>query len=171
MSLLNRINFSLSAVFLLLMVISRLIPHPPDFTPTIVLSVLLRELFARDATVVIVVLGQLISDIFLSILHHYPLWGSWSFFVYSGLMFSTLFFQFNLFQLLSATVLYWSWTNLGVFIFSGLYFHTVTEFIRCYVFALPFLTYSFLGVIFYYGLVRGLALDRGPLNRVFFTAL
>jgi len=181
MNQLNRINFNriivsphdffLCGSFLFLMILSRLIPHPPDLTPTIVLSVLLRKWSARDEAVIVVLLGQGISDILLSFLYHYPLWGSWSFFVYSGLIFSTLFFRFNLFQLLSATFLFWLWTNLGVFLFSGLYFHSVTEFIRCYVLALPFLSYSFLGVIFYYGLIRGLALDREPLNRVFFTAL
>ncbi len=157
--------------FVALMILSRLIPHPPDLTPTIVLSILLRECSFRFSALLCVVAGQAISDILLGFLYHYPMWGSWSLFTYSGLLFAVLFFRFNFTQLFLATFLFWVWTNFGVFLLSGLYLHTQEAFIQCYIFAFPFLGFSLLGTLFYYALIRVLALDSERLNRVFSTAL
>lgn len=158
-------------LIMLLMALSRVVPHPADLTPTIVLSLLLAEIFNKKTAMIIFLLSQMISDIFLSYIHHYPLLGSWTFFVYSGLMMNILCLRFNVVNVMFATVLFWVWTNLGVFLFSGFYLHNGEGFIRCYSLALPFLVLSFLGTLFYYFLVRVLALDSVPSNRVFFTAL
>jgi hypothetical protein len=160
-----------SVIIFLLMTLSRVIPHPPDLTPTIVLAVLLGNMTDKKFAVIIFLLSQVVSDVFLGVLYHYPVWGSWDLFVYSGLILSILYCRFNLFHTLSATVLFWIWTNLGVFLFSGLYLHDGEGFIQCYNLALPFLGVSFLGTVFYYSVVSLLALDSVPSNRVFFTAL
>jgi hypothetical protein len=156
-------------IFIVLMVMSRVIP--PNLTPTIVLSLLLGEVVDKKIAVTIFLASQMISDVFLSYLHHYPLLGGWTFFVYSGLVACILIGRFNLLNTLSATILFWVWTNLGVFLFSGFYLHNGEGFIRCYSLALPFLQYSFCGSLFYYFVIKILALDSAPSNRVFFTAL
>lgn len=161
----------MNIIVLVVMILSRVVPHPPDFTPTIILCLLLGEVCDKKIAVIIFVASQVISDVFLSYLYHYPLWGSWSFFVYSGLIAAILFLRFNLFQALSATILFWVWTNLGVFLLSGLYLHDGEGLLRCYGLALPFLAYSFLGTLFYYFVISVFALDSVPSNRVFFTAL
>lgn len=158
-------------VFVFLMVSSRVIPHPPNLTPTLVLSLFFCTVVDKKIAVLMFVASQVISDVFLSYLYHYPLSGSWSFFVYSGVVLCILFLRFNLFHVLFATVLFWVWTNLGVFLFSGLYLHDGEGVVRCYSLALPFLKYSFFGTLFYYSMVKFLALDSAPSNRVFFTAL
>src|SRR5476649_114232 len=94
----TKINRVTMLIFVVLMVLSRVLPHTPDLTPTIILSVLLGELVNKKTAVIIFLVTQVISDILLGFLHHYPLWGSWSFFVYSGLIASILFFRFNLSQ-------------------------------------------------------------------------
>jgi len=167
----NRSGVVFMLAMIVLMVVSRVIPHPANLTPTIILSLLLADRFNKKTAVIIVVLSQVISDIFLGYIHHYSLLGSWTFFVYSGLIISILCLRFNLVNVMLATVLFWAWTNLGVFLFSGFYLHNGDGFIRCYSLALPFLELSFLGTLFYYVLVSALALDSVPLNRVFFTAL
>ncbi|HEV2614603.1 MAG TPA: DUF6580 family putative transport protein [Gammaproteobacteria bacterium] len=167
----TKINYATGFIFILLMIASRVIPHLPNLTPTIVLSLLLGNLFNKKSAVMFFVISQAISDILLSFLYHYPLWGSWSFFVYSGLILSIVFLRFNLSQALLATILFWVWTNLGVFLFSGLYLYDGEGFLRCYSLALPFLGYSFLGTLFYYSVLRFFALDSVPSNRVFSTAL
>src|SRR5258708_796148 len=102
-----KMNALTGLVFILLMIVSRIVPHLPDLTPTIVLSLLLGQVFDKKSAVIFFVISQVISDILLGFLYHYPLWGSWSFFVYSGLIFSIVFLRFNLSQSLLATILFW----------------------------------------------------------------
>lgn len=163
--------FSVNLIFLILMVFSRLVPHPPNFTPTLVFSLLLREWCSLGSALFWVLLSQIISDGLLAIFQHYPVWGDWSYFVYSGLLMTVIFFQFRVSGIISATLLFWLWTNFGVFLFSGFYFPSLFGLMQCYLLALPFLGWSVLGAVFYYALVCELALDRGVLNRLFFTAL
>lgn len=40
---------------------------------------------------------------------------------------------------ISVTLIFWLWSNLGVWLTSGMYPHTMAGFIHCYVLALPFL--------------------------------
>lgn len=164
-------NIILALFFITLMAVSRLLPHPPNLTPTIVLSLLLTQLFSKKIAVFIFILSQFLSDFLLGFIHGYEILGSWSFFVYSGLIFLILFFRFNLTWILAGTVLFWLWTNLGVFLFSGLYLANITGFFQCYILALPFLGWSVLGTVFYYFFVSISTLDRVLSNRVFFTAL
>lgn len=60
-------------------IFSRIIPHPPDMTPVIAFALFLagRSRYALAAIL-------FISDSFLSVIDHYPLFGFWSIFANSS---------------------------------------------------------------------------------------
>ena len=56
----------------------------------------------------------------------------------------------NIFWMLLGTTGFWVWTNLGVYLHSGLYIKTITGFIACYSAALPFLQKALIGDLFWF---------------------
>lgn len=136
----------------------RLIPHLANATPLASLALLSGFLFNKRIGLLIIGLGLLISDIVLSVIHGYAIFGSWSLFTYSGFLFITLFSPNLLSQhrylklggyLISVTMVYWVWTNFGTWLLSGLYAHTATGLGSCYLMGLPFLRHAMLGNILF----------------------
>lgn len=133
-------------------VAGRLIPHIPNATSMISLSLFVGFCFTRFNAALITVLIALISNAILSWLFGYPMLGSWLVFMLSGLVLVSLFGQklqpFNWGSLGyyagSGVLFYWVWTNLGVFIAGGLYPHTFEGFLLCFYLAIPFLGHSLL---------------------------
>lgn len=136
-------------------ILSRLLPHPPGmtaFTSFCMLSGLVNS--SRLTVSVLILLLGFISDILLSYSVHSPLWGYWMLFVYSGYLF--LFLSGYLFRsqqrifsrmmiLTVGSLIFWLWTNLGMWLFSGVYIHSLPGFIQCYAAALPFLRNGLIG--------------------------
>jgi hypothetical protein len=89
----------------------------------------------------------MLSDISLGIIKGYPMFGSWSFFTYSGLALLALvghcLRKVNpaWFLVISPvlTTLFWAWTNLDPWFFSTMYPHNLAGFGLCYLMAVPFL--------------------------------
>lgn len=76
-------------------------------------------------------------------IHNYPLLGGWSFFSLTGLIWVHAVGKSSSIRIakrsLLALALYWLWTNLGVWLFSGLYPSSLNGLMTCYIAALPFL--------------------------------
>jgi hypothetical protein len=143
----------------LLLIISRLMPHPPNFGPAIVIALMLGRELKWSIALLSLVFSFIISDAFLMMLQGYTWVGSWTIFTYSALILilviSKFSQRFNIFTAISATGLYWTWTNFGVWLLSGMYSHNFNGMLECYMAALPFLNYSLLGtIVWYYVLVN-----------------
>jgi len=146
-----------SGLWLLLMiffgVISRLIPHLPNMTPLISLSIIANIKLNRWYAMAAMVIILLVSDSLLSLLFKYPVLHHWSYFTYSGFLINTwLFsdqsrarFQGLFFSALAGTLLFWIWTNFGVWLTTALYTKTFHGFLLCYFAALPFLRNALIG--------------------------
>jgi hypothetical protein len=105
---------------------------------------------------------MVISDSLLTLLFHYPLFGYFSCFTYSGFLMISLLFSYrtptHLHGLLASasvgTLFFWLWTNFGVWLTSGLYAKSIAGFGLCYLAALPFLRNALIGsllwMIIYY---------------------
>lgn len=135
---------------------SRLIPHWPNFTPLVTLSLLAGAFFSRRRALVLVMTMLVLSDVSLSWLHHYPLFGSWTLFTYTGFLSMIFLGRFlrikptlikSILYALSCSVGYWLWTNFGVWWLSNLYPYTQAGFINCYFMALPFLRNDLIGAV------------------------
>lgn len=154
-----------SVLFLLVGVIGRLVIHIPDVTPLTSLCLLAPIVFAPRIVFLITTLILLLSDAALHYLFHFPVFGMWTLFTYSGWFGVTLlgfllrkkqgFLQTILFTC-CATFLFWLWTNFGTFMTTHLYPHHFSGFLQCYIAALPFLKNSLIGscawssILFYF---------------------
>ena len=137
-------------------ILSRIIPHPPNMTPVIAFSLFLASR-SRYALIEIL-LSFFISDIFLSFIDHYPLFGYWSIFNYSAIMliilFSQYFRQYKLFFGLNSALFFWIWTNFGVWFSANMYPLDIQGLSACYITAVPFLINSLIGTAAGYALIN-----------------
>jgi hypothetical protein len=146
-AILEKNRCGLTITVLLIGILSRIIPHIPNTTAILFSSAMLGYVLPRYKACFLVVFMGIVSDIFVSFVYHYPLLGTWTLFTYSafiataytGRFFKKLPLSGLFISLLSISLLFWVWTNLGVWLLSGLYPHTRIGLVACYVLALPFL--------------------------------
>ncbi len=151
--------FWLASCFFLVGILSRVIPHLPDSTAALFSSLVIGFFLPRVYSLGLIITMTVVSDVLLSYLYGYPILGLWSIFTYSGYLGVLLFGSFvqnltklrSLLYLLSASLLFWIWTNFGVWLVSGLYTKTFPGLITCYIAALPFLRNSLLGDLVWVG--------------------
>ncbi len=167
----NRQKNSLKLVLVLTLwvfiaVASRVITHITNKTPLTAMSVLAGGFFMRRFAIAFIVATMLVSDVLVGYFMGYPIVGSWTVFTYSGFLAIVFvggclgakpaFVKTFLLTLLSGLG-FWLWTNVGTWLFSGMYPRTGLGLMECYSMALPFLRNSLIGVliwtpIFYAGL-------------------
>ena len=131
-------------------ILTRLIPHLPNFSPEIVFALYLGMKYSKALALLMILLIAAISDLLLG-------WGfgSWALFTYSalltigwiGMCSKNHYGKKFIINAGGVTVAYWLWTNFGVWLIENIYPHTLTGFIACYSMALPFLTNSLMASI------------------------
>ena len=137
--------------FCLLLVLSRLIPHPPNFTPLIAGAIFLPFLIKdRWLIICLPILCLLISDFFLG-LHSVMIW-TYGSFLLIGLMAS----QFSSAKLtpliglsLTGPTLFFLITNFGVWLGSSIYSQDIQGLVQCYILALPFYASSLFATLLF----------------------
>lgn len=145
------LKFSTVFVWVAIIVIGRVIPHPANITPIGALSVMSGMLFRKQWAVVITLVGLLLSDIILGLIYHTAIFGMWTLFTYSGFVLIAFFApkKSSFLYLFISTLVYWLWTNLGTWLTTSLYPHTTEGLSLCFTAALPFLRNALIGNIFY----------------------
>ena len=137
--------------FCILLILSRLIPHPPNFTPLIAGAIFLPFLVRyRWLIICLPIFCLLISD-FLIGFHTVMIW-TYSAFLLIGFIASK--FQSNklgslIGQSLSAPTIFFLITNFGVWIGSSMYSQDINGLIQCYFLALPFYASSLLATVLF----------------------
>ena len=140
----NKKLFNGNITFLYLMgiiLLSRFLPHPPNFTPIISLAILMPIFFNRDqVSLIFIISGMIITDLFLGF---YPTF----FITYLSLI---LIFYFNkkflkninlknlILTSFVSSVIFFILTNFGVWSFGDMYEKNITGLINCYLMAIPF---------------------------------
>ena len=139
-------------IFLLILVatISRLIPHPPNFTPITAIALFsITKLDNKFLATLIPLLCLYLSDIFLGFF-------TINIFVYLSFTLISLLGcyikKINLFSVLLSSLLFFIMSNFGVWILG--YPKTFEGFFLCYVKAIPFFGYTILGDLFYCYLIK-----------------
>jgi hypothetical protein len=138
-------NFVL--ISFLSIIISRLLPHPPNFTSTIAVAFYLPTLFG--AKFIIVALSAfIISDLILG-LHSlvFFTWGSLFLIAYYAKYFKK--FYFRIFGVSLSCIIFFLVSNFGVWTSSGLYTKNLEGLVTCYTMAIPFLQSSLIGTIIF----------------------
>jgi len=148
-------NFLLFLGCVSIVLLFRLIPHPPNFTPVIALSLYLPFIFGAWS-IPFCVLGFAMTDYFIGF--HSMLiwtWGALAFIGYTSKfckkIFSRIFLSFI------GAVIFFIVSNFGVWISGSLYSKDLLGLISCYTIAIPFYKGTLLGFLFYSFLLFGIA--------------
>jgi hypothetical protein len=147
-------RFSMAMLWIFIATLSRLLPHPANVTPFTNLCLLAGNQLNKATAFMSTILALILSDLLLSQINGHSIFGSWSWFTYSGFIMAMLIG--NLLRnkinkktllpvVISASVIYWLWTNFGTWLATSIYAKTWTGLITCYIAALPFLRNSLLG--------------------------
>lgn len=139
-------------IFLLILVatISRLIPHPPNFTPITAIALFsITKLDNKFLATLIPLLCLYLSDIFLGFF-------TINIFVYLSFTLISLLGYYirkiNLYSVFLSSLLFFIISNFGVWILG--YPKTIEGFFLCYFNAIPFFGYTILGDLFYCYLIK-----------------
>ena len=136
--------------FILILALSRLIPHPPNFTPVIAVAIMssyfFRNIYLSFATMII---SMLIADFFIGFYGH-------MIFVYMSLLLITFtFFKTNwkinfknlfIFGFVGS-VIFFIISNFGVWAISSMYEKSFDGLVHCYFLAIPFFKNTFLSTL------------------------
>lgn len=135
-------NKNLNLVPIVLIILfSRFIPHPPNFTPIISIAILSPLFFNKNIiSLSVLILGMFVTDIFLGIYSN-------MIFIYLTIVLifylSKYFFRLDSFKKIIlcsffSSTIFFIVTNFAVWSFSGLYSKNLEGLIACYLLAIPF---------------------------------
>lgn len=154
----NKTRFTLLAGMILAASASRLIPHPPNFTPIAALALLGGASFAdKRAAFLVPLAGLFLSDLVLGFYAITPIvYGSFALIVCLGFWLRR---RQSVWRIAGASVigavLFFVVTNLGVWAFDTLYPKTLNGLADCYVAAIPFFRNTLLSDLLYSALLFG----------------
>ena len=128
-------------------IISRLLPHPPNFTSTIAVAFYLPALFGTKF-IIVALSAFIISDLILG-LHSlvFFTWGSLFLIAYYAKYFKK--FYFRILGVSLSCIIFFLVSNFGVWTSSDLYTKNLEGLITCYTMAIPFLQSSLIGTIIF----------------------
>lgn len=158
--LMNRHQMFIYPVIILLAVFSRLLPHPPNFTPVSALALFAAAAFVNPiAGFLAVVAALIISDAFLGFHSSMPavyLSFALTFLIGFWLRGKTSPFRLTV-SSLASSILFFVVTNASVWWFSGYYSHNSTGLAATYIAAIPFFRNTLFGDLVYSYLLFGTA--------------
>lgn len=151
-------------ISIILLAISRIIPHLPNFTPVLAAALFTGATFENKKRGILYLLMSLfLSDVLLQQIYGYgfhslmvPIYLLILSILWLGTKLKDKLSYKNIggYSLLGSTI-FFVFSNLFVFIQGG-YGYTINGFINCYFMALPFYGYQLLGDIFYNFIIFGL---------------
>ena len=141
--MINKSVFVVSLIFFA--ILSRFLPHPPNFTPIAAIALLSSKGFAnRWVAFLIPIVSLFISDLFLGLHTTIP-------FVYGSFILIALLGRYvkkiNIFSVLLSSSIFFLVTNLGVWLLH--YPLSVEGLFQCYILALPFFLNTVIGDLVY----------------------
>lgn len=125
----------------------RIIPHPPNFTPVIALSLYLPFIFGVWS-VPFCILGFAITDYFIGF--HSLLFWTWGALAFTGYTskFCNKIYSRIVLTFIGA-ITFFTISNFGVWISGTLYEISVQGLLKCYIMAIPFFTNTLLSTMFF----------------------
>ena len=135
---------------IILAVVARLIPHPPNFAPIGGLALFSGSHFKKKVALIIPLTAMLISDLFLGF-HNTIIYVYASFFltVLIGRLIKNNRWQSLALASLASSVLFFLITNFGVWLSYSMYPKTIDGLFQSYLMGLPFFRNTLLSDFFY----------------------
>tara|TARA_B100001996_G_scaffold287623_1_gene227872 strand:- start:77 stop:604 length:528 start_codon:yes stop_codon:yes gene_type:complete len=148
----NNSKFYWTLGIILILALSRLIPHPPNFTPILGMAVFAGAVFDRKIfSFLIPLLSMILSDLFLG-LHGSMLiiYFAICINVVIGIYFINKISYLKIcFSLVFGSLVFFIITNFNVWLSSGMYLYSLEGLIACYTMALPFLQSTIISTVLY----------------------
>ena len=145
-------------LIIVLAAVTRLIPHPPNFTPIIAIGLFGGAYIHNRSLAILITIGAMfISDLFLG-LHGTIYW------VYGSLLSVTILGRIVLkkvnirnctMAVMCSSFIFFISTNFGVWFTSGYYPKSIDGILACYTLALPFFGNTLAGSLFYSAVMFG----------------
>ena len=147
-------NIRTSSILILITILafSRLIPHPPNFTPLLGMAVFSGVIFDRKILAFVVPLvAMLLSDLVIGFHSSMPI-------IYFAIMLnvgvgfllvSKFSYLKSILALVSGALIFFMVTNFAVWLGSGMYSQDLNGLISCYIMALPFFQNTLLSSLVY----------------------
>ena len=150
----NLVNILFASCFIILsLVVSRLAPHPPNFTPVLASAIFAPYIFkSKYLPIVIVIAAMIISDLFIG-MHKLV------FFIYLPIIicsFISCSLKLKINQYISflstsfvGAVIFFIISNFGVWLMTDLYQKSWNGLMSCYVMAIPFFKNTLISTFLY----------------------
>tara|TARA_B100000787_G_scaffold167289_1_gene153781 strand:+ start:368 stop:865 length:498 start_codon:yes stop_codon:yes gene_type:complete len=137
-----------------LLAVSRILPHPPNFTSLLALSFYVPLIFGKKF-IPAVILSFAITDYIIGY-HSLTHW-TWGSVVIIGLI--SQYFKNSIYKrvggALSGALIFFIITNFGVWV-NGSYGYSFNGLLSCYTLAIPFFTYSLISTFIFSGIIEAL---------------
>ena len=137
-----------------LLAVSRILPHPPNFTSLLALSFYVPVIFGKKF-IPAVILSFAITDYIIGY-HSLTHW-TWGSVVIIGLI--SQYFKNSIYKrvggALSGALIFFIITNFGVWV-NGSYGYSFNGLLSCYTLAIPFFTYSLISTFIFSGIIEAL---------------
>ena len=131
--------------FCIILLFFRYIPHPPNFTPVIALS-MYGPIFFGLSSIPFIILAFAVSDMFIGF-HSLLIW-TWGSLLLIGL--TSKYYNSAITRVMGcfiSALIFYIVTNFGVWLFSSFYEKTFQGLLQCYTLAIPFFGNTLLGTI------------------------
>lgn len=147
-------RYAVAFLWIVFGILGRLIPHPPNMNPMTSIALFGGTQLSRGRAFTVTFLTMLVSDIVIAWAAGHQIFGAWSLFTYSGfaaIVFAGSFLRTvptagrTLAFLTGSSLFFWTWTNFGSWLTTGLYTLNGEGLAACYIAGLPFLGNALVG--------------------------
>ncbi|MDA9655102.1 hypothetical protein N9T15_01465 [Pelagibacteraceae bacterium] len=143
-------------------IISRLIPHPPNFTSTIAIAFYLPALFGAKY-IIVATTAFIVCDLVIGL--HPLILFTWLGLILVGLI-SQAFtkYYFRVPGVMIGCLIFFFVSNFGVWIFSDMYSQDLKGLSQCYIMGLPFLENSLIGSLLFSLIIESIIIFKSTKN-------
>ena len=148
----NRKNISIALFIIALLALSRIIPHPPNFTPVLGMAVFSGAVISKRLMAYLIpLMAMLLSDLYIGFHASMPIiYFSLAVCVLIGTFIEARVSILNSFLSISLGVLvFFLITNFMVWYGSGMYESSISGLMTCYFMGLPFVQNTFISSLLY----------------------
>ena len=154
----STLNTVIAITLVLLGVVLRVLPHPANFAPIAAIAIFGGAVLPRKLAVLVPLGAMILSDAVIGF-HNLILvtWGCYAFIaLMSHMMLKKRSITTTGVFAVSSSLLFFSVTNFAVWVWSGMYTHTLAGLSQCFILALPFFRNTLLSDIIYTAVLFGL---------------
>tara|TARA_B100000575_G_C23084744_1_gene625118 strand:+ start:911 stop:1423 length:513 start_codon:yes stop_codon:yes gene_type:complete len=155
-------NFLIFLFTFVFIFIFRYFPHPPNFTPVLALTLYASMYFGLRSSP-FVILAFALSDFFIGF-HNVLIftWGSLALISLVGIFGKSFYSRLSL--LILSSIIFFVFTNFGVWLFSDFYTKDINGLFKCYVLAIPFFTNTIISTFVFGFLLEICIISKNKIN-------